>query len=68
MILIALYFFLILITAPGMDSAEKLYAAACAISDLPELSWKSISVYCILLAALLAVFILKYPKKHRSLK
>ena len=68
MILIALYFFLILITAPGMDSAEKLYAAACSSSDLPDLSWKSISVYCILLAALLAGFILKYPQKHRSLK
>lgn len=68
MILIALYFFLILITAPGMDSAEKLYAAACSSSDLPDLSWKSISVYSILLAALLAGFILKYHQKHRSVK
>ena len=68
MILIALYFFLILITAPGMDSAEKLYAAACAASDLPELSWKTLLVCGISAAAMLAGFILKFSHKHRSLK
>lgn len=68
MILIALYFFLILITAPGMDSAEKLYAAACAASDLPELSWKMLLVCGISTAAMIAGFILKYSQKHRSLK
>lgn len=60
MILIALYFFLILIAAPVMNDAGKLYSAACAASGFSELSWKTALVCGSLLFAGTAGFILKY--------